>query len=45
MNSFRWGILATGNIAGSMAEALDFVAEADLVGGGITNAGDGRSVR
>jgi predicted dehydrogenase len=31
MKSFRWGVLATGNIAGSMAEALNAVAEADLI--------------
>ena len=32
MTKFRWGILATGNIAGSMAQALNSVEEAELLG-------------
>ncbi|KAA3658810.1 MAG: gfo/Idh/MocA family oxidoreductase [Chloroflexi bacterium] len=31
MTKFRWGILATGNIAGSMAQALHTVEDAELV--------------
>ncbi len=31
MDKFRWGILATGNIAGSMAEALQCIEDAELL--------------
>jgi len=39
MDTVRWGIIATGHIAGTMAEALNYVDEADLIAVGSRSRG------